>query len=197
MSFSNTYSHPRSTERATRHTQPASHSTSSAQHGHTGSSATHETASDSLFSIDPFEDEGEGAIAREDIGPRTIGRKDKAKHAARDYKGKAAAQNSSSGSDEDSDTSGKLQGEAARPSISRLPPEILSRILAHLDPLSLLQSTGVSRAFAVVAKDEATWRLAFALAFRVVDDIGLTPIFRRVDVGSWKAEYTKRIELLR
>lgn len=128
---------------------------------------------------------------REDIGPRTVGRKGKAKQ-ARDGKGRAPLEGEE---DQESDSSNEGNEDAA---VKKLPPEILSRILAHLDPVTLLQCTAVCRRFAAIAKDESTWRLAFALAFRI-EHTGTptTPILRRVDPSSWKAEYMRRTELLR
>lgn len=136
-----------------------------------------------LFSLDT--DEVNSAISTEDIGPSTSKRKGKARQ----------ERNRNQAADEEYDSDSSEEVRLHSP-IANLPLEILSRILAHLDPTTLLHCTAVSRTFAGVAKDDATWRLAFALAFHL-EGTGTTPILRRVDAISWKAEYTRRIELLR
>lgn len=113
------------------------------------------------------------------------------RHKGKSRQGKGKAQ--SPDGEDDSDSSG--EGHLHSP-IASLPLEILSRILAHLDPTTLLHCTAVCKTFANVARDDATWRLAFSLAFHL-EGTATTPILRRVDALSWKAEYTRRTELLR
>jgi hypothetical protein len=193
MSPSHKVSNNRDIERQYR-TSPLITATS-AQHEYLESTLDNERHLDGeIFSLDTVEDYD--SIVREDIGPRTIGRKVKSKH-SRDGK----ARNYLNGDDyihddEDSDSS-EQQGDIHSP-IVRLPPEVLTRILARLDPTSLSQCSSVCKAFARVARDEATWRLAFALAFHI-ENTGAptTPILRRVDSTSWKSEYSKRTQLLR
>ncbi|PWN26297.1 WD40 repeat-like protein [Jaminaea rosea] len=75
--------------------------------------------------------------------------------------------------------------------INRLPSESLTRIFAHLDPLSLSRCALVSHSWSQVARDEATWRSAFA------SNYGTAISLRRVSKSSWKSEYIRRTDLLR
>lgn len=78
--------------------------------------------------------------------------------------------------------------------IALLPPETLTRILALLDPNHLVKASLVCRKWATIARDDATWRLAFCKAFGLGGGGG---VMRRTDLSSWKAEYRTRIDLLR
>lgn len=144
---------------------------------------------DDIFVLDPVEDHK--AIAKATNAPRTVGRRNKAR------RGREIKHEEPLLVKDETDSDSSEEAVVILPTILRLPNELLSRILAHLDPVTLLRTSQVCKTFAAVVKDEATWRLAFALAFRVVDDVGLTPVFRRVEASSWKADYTKRIETLR
>jgi hypothetical protein len=79
--------------------------------------------------------------------------------------------------------------------IALLPPETLTRILALLDPTHLVKASLVCRKWATIARDDATWRLAFCKAFGLGGGGG--GVMRRTDLSSWKAEYRTRIDLLR
>ena len=166
---------------STTHTAPSTH------HGYPSPArALH--IGESLFSLDTGEDD----VLREDIGPRTVGRREKTKH-SRD----ARSSGRSPGDVDDDNEQGSSSDDGSPYSaIVMLPTEVLARILAHLDPLSLGQCGAVCKAFAGVARDDATWRLAFALAFQVAESRS-TPIFRRAESSGWKAEYTRRTDLLR
>lgn len=132
------------------------------------------------------EAEADEAVVGEDIGPRTRHRKPRAKPGIpfKVLKARAVADTN----DNDGD------GDPLAP-IAVLPPELLSRIFAHLDARSINQCASVCQAFSSVARDESTWRLAFSLAFGI--EARNTPILRRIDPSSWKQEYTRRTELLR
>lgn len=128
---------------------------------------------------------------REDLGPRTIHRKAKPKPGIpfKVLKARAAAE-----ADNDEEEGDPLA------QIAVLPPELLARIFAHLDARSMVQCAFVCRAFNFVIRDEATWRLAFSLAFgieAVETDQTTTPILRRVEPSSWKQEYMQRTDLIR
>jgi hypothetical protein len=185
MSLSDQQGENRDIERQ-HNSAPRTSTTTATQHEYLPAS---ESYTNDEEAISPDAEEGDATdidiVAKEGAGPRKLGRKVRPKHARRydDFE------------DDASDSS--EQGNPHSP-IVQLPTEVLSRILAHLDPATLLECSGVCKAFARVVKDEATWRLAFGLAFRI-ENIGelTTPILRRVDAVSWKAEYTRRTELLR
>jgi len=162
--------------------QTTSTNYTSAQHAYRDAEQ-YPSINEELFPLDS--DEVYSTISTEDIGPPVVGRKVK----SRNGKNRIADE----GDDSDSSDASVIPSP-----IANLPLEILARILANLDPVSLLHCTAVCRTFAVVAKDDATWRLAFSFAFRI-EDTGsrTTPILRRVDASSWKAEYTRRSELVR
>ncbi|PWN34306.1 uncharacterized protein FA14DRAFT_174002 [Meira miltonrushii] len=131
------------------------------------------------------------ADLREDLGPRTLHRKAKPKPGIpfKVLKARAAAEA------ENEDGEGDPLAQ-----IAVLPPELLARIFAHLDARSMVQCAFVCRAFNFVIRDEATWRLAFSLAFgieAVEADQATTPILRRVEPSSWKQEYMQRTDLIR
>jgi hypothetical protein len=178
--MSHSLQHSTKKDFTTRHTTSTNHT--SAQHGY-HNAEEYSSINEDVFPLDS--DEVYSTIITEDIELPVVDCKGKS------YKGK----NRVADEDEGSDSS----EERVLPSpIANLPLEILARVLANLDPASLLLCTAVCRTFAVVAKDDATWRLAFSFAFRI-EDIGsrTTPILRRVDATSWKAEYTRRSELVR
>lgn len=141
-------------------------------------------------------DQGGAAIStnvnlREDLGPRTLHRKAKPKPGIPFKVLKARAAAEADNNDEEGDPLAQ---------IAVLPPELLARIFAHLDARSMVQCAFVCRAFNVVIRDEATWRLAFSLAFgieAIEADQQTTPILRRVEANSWKQEYMQRTDLIR
>ncbi|CEH19480.1 Cdc4 and related F-box and WD-40 proteins [Ceraceosorus bombacis] len=77
-----------------------------------------------------------------------------------------------------------------------LPPELLVRILAFLDPISLATAARTCRLIGQWTRDDSTWRLAFALAFGL-ENKDVVPSLRRIESGSWKLEYFRRSETLR
>jgi hypothetical protein len=167
--------------------QQTASSSSSAQHDY--SNEDQHAREEAFFS----EEDEDIILPEEEIGLRTVGRKGKGKH-ARGARGANYTHDLGYGDESDSSD----QSDIPESLVVKLPPEVLSRVFAHLDPTTLNHCSNVCRAFARVARDEATWRLAFAIAFRVEkSDLPTTPIIRRVDVGSWKAEYTKRTDLVR
>ena len=98
--------------------------------------------------------------------------------------------------------------------IQELAPETLLRVFAHLDPRALARSACVCRAWHELIGRDTTWRSAFAVAFGLDDreeriaaaagagladatGLRVAPALRRVDAGSWRAEYVTRSKLLR
>ncbi|UZJ54184.1 hypothetical protein CBS101457_003504 [Exobasidium rhododendri] len=146
--------------------------------------------SEDVFSLEAVEEDTINFdVTKEGASTRATGRKARAKHARRPFQYDNYYEEDDSSSSEEGDPHSV---------IVTLPTEILSRILAYLDPHTLLGCTRVCKAFAGVVKDEATWRLAFGLAFRV-ENVGVptTPALRRVDSINWRGEYIRRTELLR
>ena len=86
---------------------------------------------------------------------------------------------------------------------SELAPEILVRVFSFLDPVSLARAAAVCHPWARVARDDATWRAAFATFYSLeAADPGhssshAVPSFRRLSPASWKSEFQQRSELLR
>ncbi|GAC71495.1 cdc4 and related F-box and WD-40 proteins [Moesziomyces antarcticus T-34] len=89
---------------------------------------------------------------------------------------------------------------------SELAPELLMRIFAFLDPISLCRSAAVCRAWAFVARDDSTWRAAFATYFSLEAaqanrstslEASATPALRRLTDASWRHEFQQRVDLLR
>lgn len=163
------------------------------QHGnnspHSKVSALPEEAGHEATDIATFTDD---VVLSEDLGPRTLHRKSKPKPGVpfKVIKARYSEQNTRSDDEED--------GDPQAP-IAVLPPEILARIFAFLDPSSLVRCMAVCRAFLDLLHDDATWRLAFSLAFDIESDGNTksTPLLRRVDSTSWRAEYFKRTAQLR
>ncbi|PWY98964.1 hypothetical protein BCV70DRAFT_140150, partial [Testicularia cyperi] len=92
------------------------------------------------------------------------------------------------------------------PLLSELAPEVLTRIFAFLDPVSLCRSAAVCRSWAFVARDDATWRAAFATYFsleaaqanrQVALESSTTPALRRLVGNSWRQEFQQRVDSLR
>lgn len=90
--------------------------------------------------------------------------------------------------------------------VSELAPELLMRIFAFLDPISLCRSAAVCRAWALVARDDSTWRAAFATYFSLEAaqanraaslEASATPALRRLTDASWRHEFQQRVDLLR
>ncbi|SNX86415.1 uncharacterized protein MEPE_05124 [Melanopsichium pennsylvanicum] len=89
---------------------------------------------------------------------------------------------------------------------SELAPEILMRIFAYLDPIALSRAAAVCRSWAMVARDDATWRAAFATYFSLEAaqahraqsiEASATPALRRLTNLSWRQEFQQRVDLLR
>ncbi|PWN51347.1 hypothetical protein IE53DRAFT_368132 [Violaceomyces palustris] len=105
----------------------------------------------------------------------------------------------------DSDQQESQSEEEDEASILDLAPEILIRIFTFLDPVSLARAAAVCRGWARVARDDTTWKSAFAFAFGLeamegkakgsVQDVA--PAIRRLNRASWKLEYSQRSALLR
>ncbi|EPQ30707.1 uncharacterized protein PFL1_01608 [Pseudozyma flocculosa PF-1] len=83
------------------------------------------------------------------------------------------------------------------------------KICSYLDPHSLGVAAAVCRSWASVARDDATWRAAFATHFNL-EAVGLhsnsaviatssqaVPSLRRLTNASWRSEFQRRSELLR
>ncbi|KAF6766884.1 WD40 repeat [Kalmanozyma brasiliensis GHG001] len=90
--------------------------------------------------------------------------------------------------------------------VARLAPELLIRTFAFLDPVSLSRAAAVCRAWALVARDDATWRAAFATYFSLEAaqahraaslEVSATPALRRLTNASWRQEFQQRVDLLR
>lgn len=89
---------------------------------------------------------------------------------------------------------------------SQLAPELLTRVFAFLDPVSLSRAAAVCRAWALIARDDATWRAAFATYFSLEAaqahraaslEVTATPALRRLTNASWRQEFQQRVDLLR
>ncbi|TKY88564.1 hypothetical protein EX895_002553 [Sporisorium graminicola] len=89
---------------------------------------------------------------------------------------------------------------------SELAPELLTRIFAFLDPVSLSRAAAVCRSWAFIARDDATWRAAFATYFSLEAaqahraaslEVSATPALRRLTNASWRQEFQQRVDLLR
>lgn len=78
--------------------------------------------------------------------------------------------------------------------IDLLPAELLVRVFAFLDPLSLARSSFVRHSWASIIRDDATWRMAFANQFQVSTQ---AVSLRRTSRVSWKVELIRRCDLLR
>ncbi|CAO1632374.1 unnamed protein product [Sympodiomycopsis kandeliae] len=82
--------------------------------------------------------------------------------------------------------------------ISTLPAETLSRIVGHLDPISLSRASAVCRTWNRIVKDDVTWREALSNAFSISQDgSGASIALRRTKKTSWKAEYIHRSDLIK
>lgn len=90
--------------------------------------------------------------------------------------------------------------------VARLAPELLIRTFAFLDPVSLSRAAAVCRSWALVARDDATWRAAFATYFSLEAaqahraaslEVSATPALRRLTTASWRQEFQQRVDLLR
>lgn len=95
----------------------------------------------------------------------------------------------------DSDSDDDSTADEDYPWVNTLPPETLSRILAHLDPISLARSASVCRLWSKIARDDVTWREAFSNAFGVGGTASIA--LRRTNKASWKQEYIQRTDLIR
>ncbi|CDU25071.1 uncharacterized protein SPSC_04905 [Sporisorium scitamineum] len=89
---------------------------------------------------------------------------------------------------------------------SQLAPELLTRVFAFLDPVSLSRAAAVCRPWALIARDDATWRAAFATYFSLEAaqahraaslEVTATPALRRLTNTSWRQEFQQRVDLLR
>ena len=89
---------------------------------------------------------------------------------------------------------------------SQLAPELLMRVFAFLDPVSLSRAAAVCRSWALIARDDATWRAAFATYFSLEAaqahraaslEVTATPALRRLTPASWRQEFQQRVDLLR
>lgn len=87
-----------------------------------------------------------------------------------------------------------------------LAPELLMRVFAFLDPVSLSRAAAVCRPWAIIARDDATWRAAFATYFSLEAaqahraaslEASATPALRRLTNVSWRQEFQQRVDLLR
>ena len=90
--------------------------------------------------------------------------------------------------------------------IAELAPELLMRVFAFLDPVSLSRAAAVCRTWSMVARDDATWRAAFATYFSLEAaqahraaslEASATPALRRLTNASWRQEFQQRVDLLR
>lgn len=90
--------------------------------------------------------------------------------------------------------------------IGQMAPELLMRIFAFLDPVSLSRAAAVCRSWALIARDDATWRAAFATYFSLEAaqahraaslEASATPALRRLTNASWRQEFQQRVDLLR
>ncbi|KAJ1036532.1 hypothetical protein NDA13_000065 [Ustilago tritici] len=90
--------------------------------------------------------------------------------------------------------------------IAQMAPELLMRIFAFLDPVSLSRAVAVCRPWASIARDDATWRAAFAAYFSLEAaqahraaslEASATPALRRLANASWRQEFQQRVDLLR
>ncbi|KAJ1025877.1 hypothetical protein NDA16_002503 [Ustilago loliicola] len=90
--------------------------------------------------------------------------------------------------------------------VSQMAPELLMRIFAFLDPVSLSRVAAVCRPWASIARDDATWRAAFATYFSLEAaqahraaslEASTTPALRRLTNASWRQEFQQRVDLLR
>lgn len=83
--------------------------------------------------------------------------------------------------------------------VAKLPPEALTRVFAFLDPVSLAQASLACRAWAVIGRDDATWRSAYAETTRLDRGTseGMVLLMRRANSASWKQEYIARADLVR
>ncbi|SPO23971.1 uncharacterized protein UTRI_03490_B [Ustilago trichophora] len=102
--------------------------------------------------------------------------------------------------------SGSSASDFAAMDISELAPELLMRIFAFLDPVSLSRAAAICRSWAIIARDDATWRAAFATYFSLEAaqahraaslEASATPALRRLTNASWRQEFQQRIDLLR
>ncbi|KAF9584830.1 hypothetical protein BGW38_005007 [Lunasporangiospora selenospora] len=75
--------------------------------------------------------------------------------------------------------------------ICSLPIEVLSYIVAFLEPQDLTRMTLVNRLFYLVVTEDSCWKAAFLKYFGA----GTIP-FRRLDPKSWRGEYIRRTKLL-
>ncbi|GAC95868.1 hypothetical protein PHSY_003446 [Pseudozyma hubeiensis SY62] len=110
-----------------------------------------------------------------------------------------------------SKANGHLNAFAAQPAtpaidIARIAPELLMRIFAFLDPISLSRAAAVCRSWAAIARDDATWRAAFSTYFSLEAaqahrtaslEASATPALRRLTTSSWRHEFQQRVDLLR
>ncbi|KAJ9474444.1 F-box domain-containing protein [Pseudozyma hubeiensis] len=110
-----------------------------------------------------------------------------------------------------SKANGHLNAFAAQPAtpaidIARIAPELLMRIFAFLDPISLSRAAAVCRSWASIARDDATWRAAFSTYFSLEAaqahrtaslEASATPALRRLTTSSWRHEFQQRVDLLR
>lgn len=94
--------------------------------------------------------------------------------------------------DDDSDAESAQHDSTT--SIDILPTELITRVFTHLDPASLARCARVRKQWALVVKDDATWRRAFASTFGAGDR---AICLRRTSQLSWKSEFIRRTDLIR
>ncbi|CAO1634270.1 unnamed protein product [Parajaminaea phylloscopi] len=96
--------------------------------------------------------------------------------------------------DDEEDASQTGSDPQKRPWIDLLPEELVGRVFQYLDPASLARCAGVCKQWAVIVKDDATWRRAFACTFGASER---AVCLRRTTKASWKSEFIRRTDLLR
>lgn len=109
------------------------------------------------------------------------------------------------GADFDSDVSLEDALAATSP-VQSLFPEVLVRIFACLDPISLLTAARVCRTWSVLASDEVTWKQAFTRSLAAAGAFPdaasgyrarVAPTFRRVNRASFRGEALTRLRTQR
>ncbi len=115
----------------------------------------------------------------------------------------AVGSNSNGKAGEDVDTSTSV---VTATDVASLAPELLMRVFSFLDPVSLSRAAAVCRPWAIIARDDSTWRAAFAIYFSLEaaqahratsSEASATPALRRLTNASWRHEFQQRVDLLR
>lgn len=166
-------------------TTPYNHNDDVAQHG----AHSHQPAADTTPDGDVSASANTLAEGEPFILPPSVVADRKPRRRARTARQSAAASSRNDHDDDDSDEEDEPADTTCW--VSLLPAEALQRVFQWLDPLSLARSALVSRNWSSVARDDATWRLAFTTIY------GTSISLRRVAKSSWKQEYIRRTDLVR